>query len=430
MAMWHRQAVLRLSRHATAGKARAKGLLAESASAWRLHTPTRRGKANSWAAFAHACRGTGGELSALDCAAVSIEDDRRKTQSRSAQEGVVFVHQLFEKVNDKYEIFVLPRCSRGSFLIRLRTSERDNAHTALSDGWQAIQVKNARKRHAKAGNKYIFCGSGSGPRADVGLALVCAAEKKIEFVHEGAVSVQYAGGPQYWICRDELGSPATCFGSDTVVEGLEKVLHMVPKRSVADWLFRLALRKQDRVHQSLMQQFALQAEQRLGKSLQYLAARTDPSNAIVAGKRSLLRSCEIVPQHGKALLPLERHRFARGQLFGLPFDAIEDNVDLYIIMLFKRTSDKLEGAFIFPKTFLAEEGILSISRTGGQGSMVLYPPGSRAISPEKEDFARRQRLYYVSFDAENDEVEDSSPDVREKHITAKFRALLKCKVTF
>ncbi|CAD7943377.1 unnamed protein product, partial [Amoebophrya sp. A25] len=135
-----------------------------------------------------------------------------------------------------------------------------------------------------------------------------------------------------------------------------------------------------------MQKFAEHVKTRLGERLDYVTTITDPSNAIVAGKPSLVRSCDL-RESGKAKWNLTRHRFSEGRLFGVPFDAGADRVDFFIALLRKDPLEGLSGAFVFPKQFLQDNGILSVNYKEGKCGMMLYPPGCRAVSLAKKEFA-------------------------------------------
>ncbi|CAD7943372.1 unnamed protein product [Amoebophrya sp. A25] len=175
---------------------------------------------------------------------------RRYRQSSNAGDACVFVQALVAKLEkNKYEVFRLPRCSRGSFLIRVRGDGNEDQASA-SDRWQAIRVKSARRRYDSAAKRYFFCGSGGGPRPDVGLALVCTDEEmRTEFVHFEDIAVEYAGGPQYWFRRGDIKASASEDALTRASVELERVLSRIPKRSLSEWLAALATREQDHVRQ-------------------------------------------------------------------------------------------------------------------------------------------------------------------------------------
>ncbi|CAD7943374.1 unnamed protein product, partial [Amoebophrya sp. A25] len=126
-------------------------------------------------------------------------------------------------------------------------------------------------------------------------------------------------------------------------------------------------------------------------------------NALIAGKRCLLRSSVVDAVSGKAKLKLERHCLVEGKAFVFPFDVSDDNVDVFIIMLHEKDSTTLNGVFIFPKEYLAERGILSVDRVGGKFSTMLYPPGCMESSQkEKKELASSQQSYFISFAKDSD----------------------------
>ncbi|CAD7943369.1 unnamed protein product [Amoebophrya sp. A25] len=354
------------------------------------------------------------------------ERTRRSAQNNSANDAAEFVESTVQKLTSGYEFFRLPRCSRATFLVRRRDCAiPETTGEASADGlWQAIQVKSALKRNKRESNSYHFAGTGSGPDCDTGIALVCVPQQKLEFLVGNGLSVQYAGGRQYWMTRCDIESVSACndVGCSRVRENFEHLLFQLPKKSLSDWIRRLANRAQDRVHQLLILRLSQEIEKRLCVELLCLGSYTNASNATVFGKRVLLRCGRLSSKTGKGKVRLERRRSVDGKRFDFPFDASEDDVDLFIILLHRgKLSDQLAGIFVFPKRFLMEENIISANYVGGRRELVLYPPGCKAVSHHRQEFARKQCQYFLSF-------EDTSWTFGAgDHITEKLRSLLMCQ---
>ena len=81
----------------------------------------------------------------------------------------------------------------------------------------------------------------------------------------------------------------------------------------------------------------------------------------------------------------------------IPFD-ISDDLD-FIIIGAKRENDL--GQFIFPKSILAEKGIISRDNKEGKRGIRIYPPWDDVTNKQAEKTQIWQTKYFFTFDGEN-----------------------------
>ncbi|CAD7943371.1 unnamed protein product [Amoebophrya sp. A25] len=124
-----------------------------------------------------------------------------------------------------------------------------------------------------------------------------------------------------------------------------------------------------------------------------------------------------------------KHCRVKGTGFYFPFDVTEDKIDLFIFMLYRcPTNLELDGVFIFPSSYLQDQGVLSSENAKGRLGMVLYPPGATGVSKTREELVAKQQSYHISF-KEDDKKENflqNHPEVdsMEKQKTEKLASLL------
>ena len=80
-----------------------------------------------------------------------------------------------------------------------------------------------------------------------------------------------------------------------------------------------------------------------------------------------------------------------------PFD-IFDDIDFIVIT---STSDNNIGQFIFPKSVLADKGIISQKGKEGKRGIRIYPPWDTVTNKQAENTQNWQTKYFITF--ENDD---------------------------
>ncbi|MDR3492199.1 MAG: MepB family protein [Gammaproteobacteria bacterium] len=83
-----------------------------------------------------------------------------------------------------------------------------------------------------------------------------------------------------------------------------------------------------------------------------------------------------------------------------PYD-ISDPIDLYIISTRKGNHF---GQFVFPKSELCKQGVLSINGKGGKRAMRVYPPWDKVVSKQAQNTQNWQIKYFLEI-PENKKVE-------------------------
>ena len=80
-----------------------------------------------------------------------------------------------------------------------------------------------------------------------------------------------------------------------------------------------------------------------------------------------------------------------------PFD-ISDNIDFVVIT--SKSGDKT-GQFIFPKSVLADKGIISQNRKGGKRGIRVYPSWDITTNRQAEKTQSWQTKYFVTIESDN-----------------------------
>jgi hypothetical protein len=74
-----------------------------------------------------------------------------------------------------------------------------------------------------------------------------------------------------------------------------------------------------------------------------------------------------------------------------PFDA-SDHIDFFVISAAK---DNQSGQFIFPKSALKKQGVLSIDEKGGKRAIRVYPPWDKNLNPQAQKTQKWQLEYFL-----------------------------------
>ncbi|MFC8383665.1 MepB family protein [Nocardia sp. NPDC057272] len=77
-----------------------------------------------------------------------------------------------------------------------------------------------------------------------------------------------------------------------------------------------------------------------------------------------------------------------------PF-AVEDGVDLLVITV---REESRAGQFVFPRSALVEDGIVSVAGHGGKRGFRLYPPWSATRNKQAQKSQRWQSAYFLDLE--------------------------------
>lgn len=77
----------------------------------------------------------------------------------------------------------------------------------------------------------------------------------------------------------------------------------------------------------------------------------------------------------------------------MPFDQVDD-IDLFVVFVIK---DKRIGQFVFPKSILLEQGILSTKTKAGKRALRVYPPWDKTTSKQAQKTQKWQLDYFIEF---------------------------------
>lgn len=79
-----------------------------------------------------------------------------------------------------------------------------------------------------------------------------------------------------------------------------------------------------------------------------------------------------------------------------PYD-ISDPIDFFVI---STRQDKHFGQFVFPKTILGEQGVLSKKGEGGKRAMRVYPPWDNPTSRQAQKTQKWQLEYFLEISSD------------------------------
>jgi hypothetical protein len=91
-----------------------------------------------------------------------------------------------------------------------------------------------------------------------------------------------------------------------------------------------------------------------------------------------------------------------------------DFSDLDFIIITSKSGDKI-GQFIFPKSILAEKGIISQNDKSGKRGIRVYPPWDSATSKQAEQTQRWQTNYFVQLEPDNATAVELPKIVKERY---------------
>ncbi|MCX5923915.1 MAG: MepB family protein [Candidatus Dependentiae bacterium] len=115
---------------------------------------------------------------------------------------------------------------------------------------------------------------------------------------------------------------------------------------------------------------------------------------IINNKQAHFRVAKITPTKIGQFVTLWK-RTASGPI--APYDE-SDSIDLWIISVY---SGNHFGQFIFPKSVLLKQGILSKNGIGGKRAIRVYPPWDKAESKQATETQVWQLNYFLDLDPQN-----------------------------
>jgi hypothetical protein len=128
------------------------------------------------------------------------------------------------------------------------------------------------------------------------------------------------------------------------------------------------------------------------ESEEYGACTFDLNN-----RRIKFRVGKITPTKSGQFVTLWK-RTGRGPI--QPYD-LSDSIDLFVVSV--RQAERL-GQFVFPKTVLAEKGIVSKEGKGGKRAMRIYPSWDITESRQAKTTQTWQLLYFFEIHSEKVET--------------------------
>jgi len=114
----------------------------------------------------------------------------------------------------------------------------------------------------------------------------------------------------------------------------------------------------------------------------------------VQGKLVRYRQAKITPTKVGQFVTIWK-RTAHGPI--QPYDS-SDRIDLFVVAV---RSKNCFGQFVFPKTELIKQGVLSVKGKGGKRALRVYPPWDKAESKQAEKTQTWQLKFYVEIPKDN-----------------------------
>ena len=122
------------------------------------------------------------------------------------------------------------------------------------------------------------------------------------------------------------------------------------------------------------------------ESQEYGACRFEINGLLVIGRNAKITSKKI----GQFVTVWKRDGKGTTQ----PFDIL-DKFDFFVINI---QSDDFFGQFVFPKSILIKEGIISSNSKNGKRGFWLYPPWDKPKNKQAEKTQKWQLKYFLSID--------------------------------
>ncbi|CAD7953692.1 unnamed protein product [Amoebophrya sp. A25] len=398
-------------------------------------TPNKYYKNEGWKSFMDAL---GYDWPPVRTSILASQRTYKNRQFRNAQKAVDWVEKtILELTGGRFEVYPVPRFGRVSFLLRKRRSVQRGGDEQLDDAWWALRVKSAADRCKKSSKKresFIFCLKQALTESDVGFVAAGPQFQEIDFLHPADlplhVSKRNPSGCS-WFYLANMPVVDTEGGRQRVVERLLALLDRLPTKPLQEWLAHLPASWGSELRHLLAQQLISNLLRPAGLSFAHAGKLAELHNAVIGGKRVLLRCARIVEETGKSKIVLERNRrtcvSADGKklLCGVPFDA-SDEIDFLLAMMYcgegdRDPSAKLDGVFVFPKSLLIDMGVMSVDFKGGRFGFALYPPGCAPPHDNRRERALKQKEFYFALPQQGDQRLSKAETVEE--MRERMRAL-------
>lgn len=336
-------------------------------------------------------------------------DPRRMVRESTRDAAYKLFLDFASRHNDRFQFKTTSQ--RCSVQLLFRPIDQSGV---VEDSWSPLYF---RCRQQLCNNGAFRIRETSGEAMGCGMMLVSVHEKKIAFVPREefvAFSTEFRARNRESSSRYRSGTmyfPADVvkrYAVDSVAE-LSVLLDAEYQRGVrvsqaeAQGVFNI--QDNDRVYGYLLEQLTQKLYNRCGSlDCEYpsISCVTRCYNAIVGGRRIMHKSIRLrfgpVKQTlgaGKIILD---HRNRGG--IGTPIE-IKEAPDFVVVM--DRPHEhraSLIGAFILPKTFLEEQGVLASPVSRGKRTVMLYPPHLSAVSRVVAAKQAQQEPYYINLSFE------------------------------
>ncbi|CAD7942582.1 unnamed protein product [Amoebophrya sp. A25] len=306
-------------------------------------------------------------------------------------------------------------------------------------GWAALHLKSTGAPHHEkysGARKSVYRYACVLRSSEVGKVLVCPSEQKLRVcTTEELVATDRSSSMYITQVRVDFDDDSR-YRVDSVYfdsfARLERLLAtgVLPKRSIAAWgdfqeniAHHCGSRQVGNVntHRRLSAAAGSLLYEPLGLQASGLETLGRVHNVSLSGLRCLQRvaRCPATSVPGERRCHGKLSRRPKSSVYTGPQDEValdaNDEVDFVTFLLPPRddTIDRLEGAFIFPKMFLLEQGYIGDKEKGieGQKTITMYPPGAPRAA-DKGAFAHAQQPFFIDLAGKQ---EADASDIEKLH---------------